>query len=67
MKLLEGNKGLLNYLSNDVTKESHFRDIYSDFWVKLLQDSEYKSLATIAINKLVMMPTTYLLKRVFQL
>ena len=28
-------------------------------------DSEYKSRATIAVNKLIMMPTTYLAKKGF--
>ena len=37
-------------LSNEVTKESHFRDSYPDFWVKMLKDSKYKSHATIAVK-----------------
>ena len=52
-------------LCNDGTKESHFRDSYSDFWVKMLQDSEYESLANVAVNKLVMIPTTYLAEKGF--
>ena len=52
-------------LCNDRTKESHFRDSYSDIWVKMLQHFEYKYLATIAVNKLVMMPPTYLAKKGF--
>ena len=51
-------------LCNDETKESHFRDSYSDFWIKRLQDSEYESVAT-AVKKLVMMLTTYLAKNGF--
>ena len=58
-------KDLLIDLCNDGAKESQFRDSYSNFWVKMLQDSEYKPLATIAVNKLVMMPTTYLAEKGF--
>ena len=58
-------KDLLIDLCNDGTKESHFRDSYSDVWVKMLQDSEYKPLATIAVNKLAMMPTTNLAEKGF--
>ena len=52
-------------LCYDGTKESYFRDSYLDFWVKMLQDSEYESLNTIAVNKLVMIPTTYLTEKDF--
>ena len=31
----------------------------------MLYDSEYESIATIAVNKLVMMPTTYLAEKGF--
>ena len=53
-KLDGTNKDLLVDLCNDGSKKSHFRDSYSDFWVKMLQDSEYESLTTIAVNRLKM-------------
>ena len=61
------SEDLLIELSNDGTEESHFRESgnYSDFWVKILQSSQYKFLATIAVKKLVLMPTTYLAERGF--
>ena len=58
-------KDLLIDLCNDGAKESQFRDSYSNFWVIMLHNSEYKPLATIAVNKLVMMPTTYLVEKGF--
>ena len=64
-KLDERNKDLLVDVSNDGTKESHFRDSYSDFWFEMLKDPELKYLATTAVNKIVMMPTTYLAKEGF--
>ena len=64
-KLDKTTKDLLIDLCNDGTKESHFSDSYSDFWVRMLQDSEYKPLGTIAVNKLVMMPTNYLAEKRF--
>ena len=64
-KLDETNKDLLINVCKDGNKESHFRGSYSDFWAKILQNTEYKSRATIAVNKLVMMPTTYLAENGF--
>ena len=61
----ETNKDLLIGLCNDGTKESHFRGSYSDFWIKMFHDSEYESLTTITVNKLVMMSTTYLSEKGF--
>ena len=53
-------------LTADLVKGFSFkgREYYGDFWVSLL-DSDYRNIAIIALQKLVLMPTTYLSEKGF--
>ena len=57
----DSNQDGASEISNNGVQETCFPEIknYSNFWVKVLQNSRY-NLATIAFKKLVMMSTTYL-------
>ena len=61
------SENLLIEISNDKVQEANFKgsDTYSNYWVEVLQNSRYNCLATIALDKLVMMPTTYLAEKGF--
>ena len=53
-------------LSQDMVQKSIFGTLsYGDFWVNLLKIDEYSGLATAALQKLVIMPTTYLSEKEF--
>ena len=53
-------------LGQDIEKKSQLLCIfYSEFWIHILQQPEYKSLATIALKKLVILPTTYMAENGF--
>ena len=65
-KLNKENTNKLLELKNDRVKNGQFlKSPFSEFWVRTLQDTGYKSLATVAVSKLVAMPKTPLAKRAY--
>lgn len=65
---LDGNsENQLIDICNDKVQEAifHKKDNYTNFWVEVLQNSNYSEIAKKAISKLVIMPTTYLAEKGF--
>ena len=54
-------------LSQDFSLKFQFQSVgsYRNFWTSILDEKEFKSLAILALRRLVMMPTTYMAEKGF--